>query len=386
MSENSPSQDGLDTMSEDPSSEQASAASGNGQSSPHFSQGYGGLSPSEPLLSQDEIETLLNAVSEDGLAGETSSTSGHILSQRRLHVKNIQKYDLSRPARLSRESSRLLHSLHSNYARYLGSSLSEILMTTVDVECVHIEQLAYEEYLASLLAPSCIGVFSMGPLETLGAIEINLMLAFSIIDRVLGGSGISEPYNRTLTDIEKMVISKVMKRVLKVLQESWQQSLKMKLNLERLESSPRLIRLTAKDDPVVLILLNVKLKDISNIMSLCLPLMSIKGVLEGTRSRAELSSENGEKIESYSNEMYTHILDLNVTLSAQYESSPVTLGDFLELQKGDIIKLQGTSKDRVLIFVEGQKRFHGEPGVVKGQRAIRICDVTDTRLKTQDIE
>ncbi len=386
MSENSPSQDGLDTMSEDPSSEQASAASGNGQSSPNFSQGYGGLSPSEPLLSQDEIETLLNAVSEEGLAGETSSTSGHILSQRRLHVKNIQKYDLSRPARLSRESSRLLHSLHSNYARYLGSSLSEILMTTVDVECVHIEQLAYEEYLASLLAPSCIGVFSMEPLETLGAIEINLMLAFSIIDRVLGGSGISEPYNRTLTDIEKMVISKVMKRVLKVLQESWQQSLKMKLNLERLESSPRLIRLTAKDDPVVLILLNVKLKDISNIMSLCLPLMSIKGVLEGTRSRAELSSENGEKIESYSNEMYTHILDLNVTLSAQYESSPVTLGDFLELQKGDIIKLQGTSKDRVLIFVEGQKRFHGEPGVVKGQRAIRICDVTDTRLKTQDIE
>ncbi len=363
MSENSPSQDGLDTMSEDPSSEQASAASGNGQSSLH----------PEPLLSQDEIETLLNAVSEDGLAGETSSTSGHILSQRRLHVKNIQKYDLSRPARLSRESSRLLHSLHSNYARYLGSSLSEILMTTVDVECVHIEQLAYEEYLASLLAPSCIGVFSMEPLETLGAIEINLMLAFSIIDRVLGGSGISEPYNRTLTDIEEMVISKVMKRVLKVLQESWQQSLKMKVNLERLESSPRLIRLTAKDDPVVLILLNVKLKDISNIMSLCLPLMSIKGVLEGTRSRAELSSENGEKIESYSNEMYTHILDLNVTLSAQYESSPVTLGDFLELQKGDIIKLQSTSKDRVLIFVEGQKRFHGEPGVVKGQRAIRIC-------------
>ncbi len=373
MSENSPSQDGLDTMSEDPSSEQASAASGNGQSSLH----------PEPLLSQDEIETLLNAVSEEGLAGETSSTSGHILSQRRLHVKNIQKYDLSRPARLSRESSRLLHSLHSNYARYLGSSLSEILMTTVDVECVHIEQLAYEEYLASLLAPSCIGVFSMGPLETLGAIEINLMLAFSIIDRVLGGSGISEPYNRTLTDIEEMVISKVMKRVLKVLQESWQQSLKMKLNLERLESSPRLIRLTAKDDPVVLILLNVKLKDISNIMSLCLPLMSIKRVLEGTRSRAELSSENGssrgmgdcphEKIESYSNEMYTHILGLNVTLSAQYESSPVTLGDFLELQKGDIIKLQSTSKDRVLIFVEGQKRFHGEPGVVKGQRAIRIC-------------
>ena len=237
MSENYPSQDGLGALSQDISSEQASAASDNGQSSPNFSQGYGGLSPSEPLLSQDEIETLLNAVSEEGLAGETSSTSGHILSQRRLHVKNItcgsklphsiQKYDLSRPARLSRESSRLLHSLHSNYARYLGSSLSEILMTTVDVECVHIEQLAYEEYLASLLAPSCIGVFSMEPLETLGAIEINLMLAFSIIDRVLGGSGISEPYNRKLTDIEEMVISKVMKRVLKVLQESWQQSLKM---------------------------------------------------------------------------------------------------------------------------------------------------------------
>jgi len=369
MSEKPLSKDAIDALSNDISSEQTSAASDSGRNSPH----------PEPLLSQDEIETLLNAMSEEGFAGETD----HILSQRKTHVKNIQKYDFSRPAQLSRELTRLLRSVHSNYARALGSSLSDILMTPVDVECIHIDQLTYEEYLASLLAPSCIGVFSMD-LNSLGAIEMNLMLAFSIIDRILGGSGISKPYNRTLTAIEKMVISKVMKRALKILQESWQQSIKMEINLERLESSSRLIRLMATDDPVVLILLNIKLKDTSNIMSLCLPLTTMKRVFEGLRRRTELSSENGEKIESYSNEMYTHILDLNVTLSAQYESSPVTLGDFLELQKGDIIKLQSTSKDRVLILVEGQKRFQGEPGVVNGQRAIRICDVTDTRHKTQD--
>jgi flagellar motor switch protein FliM len=379
MSENTLSKDRFDALSNDTSSERTSTASDDGRSSPH----------PEPLLSQDEIETLLNAMSEEGFAGEISSISeaaagNHILSQRKTHFKNIRKYDFSRPAQLSRELTRLLHSVHSNYARALGSSLSDILMTPVDVECIHIEQLTYDEYLASLLAPSCIGVFSMEPLETLGAIEMNLMLAFSIIDRILGGSGISKPYNRTLTAIEKMVISKVMKRALKILQESWQQSVNMEMNLERLESNPRLIRLTATDDPVVLILLNIKLKDISNIMSLCLPLMTMKRFFEGLRRWTGLNYENGEKMESQSNEMYTHILDLRMTLSAQYESSPVTLGEFLELQKGDIIKLQSTSKDRVLILVEGQKRFHGEPGVVNGQRAIRICDVTDTRLKTQD--
>jgi flagellar motor switch protein FliM len=370
MSENSLSKDGLDALSNDISSERTSAAADSGRNSPH----------PEPLLSQDEIETLLNAMSEEGFAGETN----HILSQRRTHVKNIRKYDFSRPAQLSRELTRLLHSVHSNYARALGLSLSDILMTPVDVECIHIEQLNYDEYLASLLAPSCIGVFSMDLSNSLGAIEMNLMLAFSIIDRILGGSGISKPYNRTLTAIEKMVISRVMKRALKILQESWQQSVNMKMNLERLESNPRLIRLMATDDPVVLILLNIKIKDTSNIMSLCLPFMTMKRVFEGLRGWTGLNYENGEKMESHSNEIYTHILDLNVTLSAQYESSPVTLGDFLELQKGDIIKLQSTSKDRVLILVEGQKRFQGEPGVVNGQRAIRICDVTDTRLKIED--
>ncbi len=368
MSENSPSQDGFDALSKDISSEQVSATSDNGRNSPH----------PEPLLSQDEIETLLNAMSEEGFAGENK----HILSQRKTHVKNIRKYDLSKPAQLSRELTRLMHSVHSNYARTLGSSLSDILMTPVDVECIHIEQLNYDEYLASLLAPSCIGVFSMEPLETLGAIEMNLMLAFSVIDRILGGSGISKPYNRTLTAIEKMVISKVMKSALKILQESWQQSVNMEMNLERLESNPRLIRLAAADEPVVLILLNIKLKDISNIMSLCLPLMTMKRVFEGMQRLTALDCDNGEKIKSQSDEMYTHILDLPMTLSAQYESSPVTLGEFLELQKGDIIKLQSTSKDRVLILVEGQKRFQGEPGVVNGQRAIRICDVRDLRLET----
>ena len=66
------------------------------------------------------------------------------------------------------------------------------------------------------------------------------------------------------------------------------------------------------------------------------------------------------------------MLNLNMAVSVRYETSRVTLGDLLQLQEGDIIGLPDTSGDKAQIFVGGQMKFSGKPGMVNGRRAVQI--------------
>ena len=286
----------------------------------------------QPLLSQNEIETLLSTVPSSPTAADSDvvlmiSSSGAVLSRSR--DIGMEKYDFTIPSRVSRDHVRSLRALHDSYAQSLSSSLSITLRTVVEVACVHIEQLTYGEYLSSLLNPSCIGVFSMSPLKGLSIIEINPMLVFPIIDRLLGGSGIARLYNRTFTSIEEMVIVQVMKSALSILEEAWQQNINLNMKLERLENNPQFIHAAASSDPVLLILFDVMLEDIHSMMSLCFPFLTIQQALASLGREDYLTLVDDEPVESCKEMMSAHMLNLNMHVSARYGTSRVTLGELM---------------------------------------------------------
>ncbi len=51
------------------------------------------------------------------------------------------------------------------------------------------EQFTYSEFLMSLPDPTAFYAISMRPLEGTAALELNPSVAFTMIDRMLGGSG-----------------------------------------------------------------------------------------------------------------------------------------------------------------------------------------------------
>ena len=104
-------------------------------------------------------------------------------------------------------------------------------------------------------------------------------------------------------------------------------------------------------------------------MSLCLPFMDMKEAL------ADLRQGDFPTSRSHENVMRRHLDNLQINLSARYESSSVTLGELVELQKGDIIKLQNASKNEAFMFAEGRKKFYGKPGMYNGRRAIQIYGI-----------
>ena len=64
------------------------------------------------------------------------------------------------------------------------------------------DQVSYGEFVNSMPTPSLINIVTMEPLEGNAVLEINLPIAFSIIDRLVGGPGTQRPKARELTEIE----------------------------------------------------------------------------------------------------------------------------------------------------------------------------------------
>ncbi len=343
------SQDEIDALLNAMSSEETPASSG------PDSDGV-----PQPFLSQNEIDTLLNVV---------ASPQASMVNSKDL---NVEKYDFTLPSRVPRDHIRSLRTLHNSYAQSLSSAFSISLHTAVEVTCIHIEQLSYGEYLSSLLDPSCIGVFVMNPMKGYGVIELNPMLIFPIIDRLLGGSGSARFYNRVFTAIEEMIITQVMEKALNILQSAWQRNIKLDIVLERMENNPQFIQAAATSDPVILIMFDVMMGDVHSMMSLCFPFLTIQQALISLRHEEYTTLVDAETMESCREIMHAHMLNLDVSVSALYKPSRVTLNELMELQEGDIIKLPDTSKDEVQILVNGKIKYSGKPGMANNRRAVQI--------------
>ena len=132
------------------------------------------------ILSQDEIDALLTS------AADLEKPSGMDLP---FEGESVIVYNFRRPDRVSKEQIRSLHFLHDRFARNISTSLSAYLRTVTDVNVTSVEQFTYSEFLMSLPDPTAFYAISLTPIEGLGALELNPSVAFSMIDRMLGGSG-----------------------------------------------------------------------------------------------------------------------------------------------------------------------------------------------------
>ena len=133
------------------------------------------------ILSQDEIDALCRRpraanprprVGDGGLGG-------------------VITYNFRRPDRISKDQIRSLHFLHDRFARNAASSLAAYLRAMTELSIVPVEQFAYSEFLMSLADPTAHYAIAMPPLDGLGALELNPTMAFTIVDRMLGGPALA---------------------------------------------------------------------------------------------------------------------------------------------------------------------------------------------------
>lgn len=212
------------------------------------------------ILSQEEIDALLGAASTRESGDEASAPSAAVVT-----------YNFRRPDRVSKEQIRSLHFLHDRFARNVSTSLSAYLRTVTEVAIVSVEQFTYSEFLMSLPDPTAFYALGLRPLDTIGAMELNPNVAFTMIDRMLGGTGRGIALQRALTEIEQNVVDAGVKLILENLTEAWQPIMDLQFRIAGRETRPQMLQVAAPNDAMILVVFDMRIGEARGMLNLCVP-------------------------------------------------------------------------------------------------------------------
>lgn len=327
------------------------------------------------ILSQEEVDALLEMAAAGQITAdeELSKPAEEISAER-----NVVLYDFKRPNRVSKDQLKTFQTLHSSFATMFGSSLSAYLRTVVEIDVVTVDQLTYSEFIMSMANPTSIYLFTMFPLEGQAVMEISSALVFAIVDRLLGGKGMSAVEgNREPTLIEQSIIKRVILTALKDLQDAWIHIDEFEFQLSRYETNPQFVQIASPGDTVILISLDVKMPYVTGLVSVCFPFLMIEPVLSKFSTQIWISEIKKEVDEETQEKITRSLLESNVKLIAQLGKTELSVREFLELRKGDVIPLDTKVREPIKVKINDKIKYLGNLGIAEKRKAIKINYVID---------
>lgn len=319
------------------------------------------------VLSQSEIDSLLDILTSGDVDFEEMSQASA--------EKNIKGYDFRRPDKFSKDQLRAIQMIHESFSRQLTTSLSTMVRSIVTCEVASVDQVAYEEFVRSMVQPTVMGVLEMYPLEGNAVIDMNPSLVFSIIDRLLGGKGELFGKPRDLTDIESTVIERVFMKMLEILEDSWSTVVDVRFRFESMESNPFFVQICPGTDMVLLVTLKVSVGDVDGMVSLCIPYFVMEPVMNKLSSQIWFASTGKNKEQDSRSFLVSSMGNVRVPMSLELGDTVLSLSDVMRLQVGDVIRLDCTTDDPVKIRIGSRIKFTGRPGTVDGRYSAEVLEV-----------
>lgn len=318
------------------------------------------------VLSQSEIDNLLAALSSGELDAEEFRDTGE------KHVKN---YDFARPSKFSKEHLRTLEIIFEHYGRLLSTNLPAYLRKNVQVEVMNSEAVTYSEFTNALSNPVLLGIINFAPLEGNIVIELADNLAYAMVDRMLGGHGQPLEKSRDFSEIELIIIERIMNVCTNLLREPWQSVVNLEPRLERLETNSQFAQIISPSEMTSIVTMNIKIGNVEGLMNVCLPYACLEDVIDKLNTKFWYSTMQVKDDKTYQDVIEVAISKAKIPIRAVLGKSTISVNDFVNIQKGDIIRLNTKVNDELNIYVGNLNKFTALPGASADSYAVRITSV-----------
>lgn len=318
------------------------------------------------VLSQSEIDNLLKALSTGELDIDEAKNTDE---------KQVKNYDFARPAKFSKEHLRTLEIIFEHFARLLATNLPAYLRKSVTVDVVNSEVVIYSEFSNALSNPVLLGVVSMQPLVGNVIMEMASNLGFAVVDRLLGGVGNSLEKERDFSEIELSILERIFSICVNLLQEPWGNVVKVSPRLERIETNSQFAQIISPSETIAIVTLNIKIGDVEGLMNVCLPFDTLEPVIDKLNTKYWFSTMKEKDDNSYEETIENIISRARVPMKAVLGKSKISVSDFVNLQVGDIIRVDKKVDEELDVYVGNIRKFMALPGYSEDKYAVRVTEV-----------
>jgi flagellar motor switch protein FliM len=318
------------------------------------------------ILSQNEIDALLSALSTGEMSAEEMKKEDE--------TRKVRVYDFKRALRFSKDQIRSLTRIHENFARLLTTYFSAQLRTYVQINVASVDQIPFEEFIRSIPNMTLINVFEVPPLDGNILMEVNPNIAYSMLDRLMGGTGESPSKVDNLTEIETKIMTGLFEKSFDNLREAWSGLVEIDPFLTEMEVNPQFLQMISPNETVVVISFNIVIGESSGMINICIPHVVLEPVIPNLSVQYWMQTNKKETTVEQSTTLRNRLNKAPLPLIAELGTGSITIEDLLHLQLGDVLSLDQKIDEPLILKVGDVPKFTAQPGHSKNRMAVQIIE------------
>jgi len=245
-------------------------------------------------------------------------------------------------------------------------------MKSVEVTIRGYDLIKFGDVMRDLPQPSSINIFKMEPLTGFALVVIESPMVFSFVDQLFGGG--NAPWVKTegryYTPIEQKIIRKIVDTALTDLGLAWQEVLPVELQYVNSEMNPQFVTILNPVENVIRIEIQIEMANFVGNLFFCIPISLIEPVKEklffGIRHQVQASDQR------WISSLKETLKESSVVLQVDIGSLELSFRELIHLEKGNVITLQTSIFDELLIRVEGVPKMKGTAGYYRGNQGIKV--------------
>lgn len=327
------------------------------------------------VLSQSQIDALLNSFSSEG-------TKAFEEIEEQAKEQKIKNYDFKMPKKFTKEQLKVIDGIFENYSRVLSSYLTGLMRIFCKVEVLQIEEQLYYEFNNALPDYVMMSMVNMGitdddVIETNSIMQVSNQIAFTMMDRLMGGEGTYYEQNRDFTEIEVGLFTTVLNKMAALLKEPWGTYIDINPVITTIETNARVMQSISPDEVVILVVLEMEIKDVKNTMTFCIPAMNLESIMSkfGDRWSRTTKKLDPKREKERRVSLLEAIKDSDLRISAVLGETKLDLYDVLTMQVNDIIPLDVPIDSNITVNIGSNLWFDGKLGTKNNKKAVKIDNI-----------
>lgn len=331
---------------------------------------------SDSILSQAEIDALLNGDSDDG-DSKAKSASGP--------ESDIRPYDPNTQRRVVRERLQSLEIINERFARQFRMGLFNLLRRSPDITAGPIKIQPYHDFARNLPVPTNLNLIHLKPLRGTALFVFSPSLVFIAVDNLFGGDGRfpTKVEGREFTHTEQRVVKRMLRLALEAYGDAWNAIYKLDVEYVRSEMQVKFTNITTSpNDIVVTTPFHVEIGNLTGEFNICIPFAMIEPLRELLVNPPMENSRQEDQ--SWRDTLAKQVQHSELELVANFADVSLRLSKVLKLQPGDVLPIE--KPDSIIAHVDGVPVLTGQYGTYKGQYALRVEQLVNPILTSLNNE
>jgi flagellar motor switch protein FliM len=312
----------------------------------------------EKVLNQEEIDAMVRRARSGGQSGAESPSP-----------PQVELWDVRLAGQIGREQLQAITALHEGFARNLTHSLGAYLRVVFSATLVSAEHLSYREFLQRIPETTYLASCRLDPMGVNAALQLDLKVAFPIIDLLLGGEGKSMAATREITDIEEQILDSVARIVCRELGAAWQ-ALALEVVFEKRLEAGAAQRLMAPEEKTLSLSFEVTMPEVRGGLNVAVPAVVSNALLR--QISANWSHHRPRGATDSRQRLMRRLLECPFQAELGATDVRVAVSELAGLAPGDILSFARSPAEPASLLIAGQEMFRALPARCGDTRAGRV--------------